>query len=1106
MKTKRFVSKGLLILLLLVLQGTAFGQLALIRQGEESAGQPEPGEWHGWSVALGDFDGDGYADLATGAPLEKTASEVFSSGSVVINYGSPHGLTWEGAHTLSVIDGSLEPSENHQMGRALAAGDFNGDGFADLAVGLPASTVNGESAAGRVLVYYGGSEGLPGSASIIHQGMVGAAVENGDLFGEVLAAGHLGDDAFDDLIIGVPEENDGRGAVFVIRGGQQGLNLGSTEIVVGEDLGHANQPGDNFGAAVAAGNIVGFPGGELIVGAPNASLTPSAAGSGMVYIANTSNNGISHEAQRVTAIDFGRPLVPGAQFGSALCVGYFWGEGNTLSLAIGAPADTTGGRVYVGRGTPLGISWSVTLGQSSVTGGGEVDDGFGSALAAGDHDGDGYGDLAVGSPGEDFELAFNGDDTGVVQVFFGSDEGPADEGAATWWTIDLGDQFIEPSWLGHSLAAGRTSASARHSFVAGAPRRNEDRGQVFDIAPWRQVRRILSQSAVAADCEGNIVYALRPFEHLKIASTTKIMTVLLGCEATKRPMIDPLHVALDEDYQIEQWMYEGFPLTSGCSIYGYTPLPEIFPETYKFEDLLYACIFPSGNDAAMAIADAMTGEVNEWNGPQDSAPNFIALMNERAEEIGMNDTHFTNPAGTDGDDPYSTAYDMWLLAKTAMANPLFREVVGSTSYMLDKVVAVGEVGIYDTVPVNLSYGWLNSMKNRDSRIIGVKPGGTPGAKSTGVAAARFDAEGNKIAFATGFRWLDSTYGGDKLAALVQLGLAFCNTDVGTPSGLAPANPPSGSSPLARHTFDYGTQLPQILQTSTFETSDSNPVDPTLPSESVGIVDLQAFHSGEAETAGARWEYRAMWELPGGEQTGLRIGPVVGGRVRLHVVNESGTRVPDSLLRLSGSLHPAPESITLPAGRDFYPKAWDNFSIPLGNVELLVHNGGKETIFLSMDGWFDLQMRFPEGDGKFTARLEPLKASLRTGHLLTRGESRSGRGFQVELLVEDRQGGAKFMPEFRITDFDHSRPAGNTSEQLSLSFTPVDWDYAIDTFVEELVIEATEAIGGTWRAIDRLPPGRDPLYQWIGDAPFRGNGFLRVRSDPVVTRAPELGDE
>ena len=73
----------------------------------------------------------------------------------------------------------------------------------------------------------------------------------------------------------------------------------------------------------------------------------------------------------------------------------------------------------------------------------------------------------------------------------------------------------------------------------------------------------------------------------------------------------------------------------------------------------------------------------------------------------------------------------------------------------------------------------------------------------------------------------------------------------------------------------------------------------------------------------------------------------------------------------------------------------------------------------------------------------------------------------------------------------------------MNFTTVDWDYSLESFVEELVIEATESIGGGWRAIDRMPTGENPLYEWSGDAPFRANGFLRVRSDPVVTRSPEV---
>lgn len=1066
-------------------------QLALIRQGDESVGMAEPDDWHGWAVALGDFNNDGHADLATGAPLEKTGSEVFTSGLVIINPGSPYGLTWNGAHALSVIDGGLDPAANHQMGRALAAGDFNGDGYDDLAVGLPASTVNGESAAGRVLVYYGGPTGLPGSASIIHEGMLGALVENGDLFGSALAAGRLGDDAYDDLVIAATGENGGRGAVFVIRGGPLGLQSGTTQILLGEDLGFPNQPGDAFGSAIAIGNIVGFSGAELIVGAPFAELTPSAPSSGIVYIANSSDGSVSTNATIITPLTVDDQPFNNGRFGAALCVGNFWGDGGTLDLAIGAPGAHTGGRVYIGRGTPLGIAWLVTLHQKDAD---EEGDDFGSALAAGDLRANGFDELAVGAPGEDFELAFFGDDTGSVYIFPGGPDGPSQADAEIWWTIDLGDPFFERAWLGHSLAAGRTSASARHSFVAGAPRRDDDRGQVFDIAPWRQVTRLLCQSAVAADCEGNVVYALRPFERVKVASTTKIMTVLLGCEATERPLNDPLRVELQESYAIEQWMYEAYLLTSGCSLYGFTPLPEVLVETYTFEDLLYACIFPSGNDASYAIADAMTMEIDAWGGLPNPAQQFVDLMNARAATIGMQDTFFTNPAGTDPGDPYSTAYDMWLLAKTAMANPLFREIVGSTSHIMDKILPGDEAGIFQTATINLSYGWLNAMKNRDSRIVGLKPGSTPGAKSTGVVAAQFDAAGNKLAYATGFRWLDSTYGRDKLAALVQLGLAFCNTDIETPDGLSPAPTPKGSSPLARGTFDYAAPVPTCIQFGSFEDAEPDPQNPAIASDSLGVIDLRAFNHGtNAATAGIRWQYRALWAMAPGTRAGLRITPVIGGKVRLHLPVEEGVTQATASLRLSGTLHPGFETIVLPPDTDLYPAVWDDFSIGAGPVELIIDNVGSDTIFLSLDGVFKLEMVLAGAPGEqFHARLEPLMASVRTGHLICRGDATNGTPPGVELIVENRQDGGRFVPPVEIVRFD--RQLSGRSEHLELDFAAVDWEGPLDPFIKEFLIESTDSLGSNiWQSLDLLPAEPTSFYQWQAEEPPQEHRFLRVRT-------------
>ena len=291
------------------------------------------------------------------------------------------------------------------------------------------------------------------------------------------------------------------------------------------------------------------------------------------------------------------------------------------------------------------------------------------------------------------------------------------------------------------------------------------------------------------------------------------MTVLLGCEATARSLGDPLHVALNETYTIENWMYTGFPLTSGCSIFGFTPLPTmILTENYSFNELLRICFPPSGNDVCYAIADKMTGEIANWSGHTTTAPNFVQLMNDRAAQIGMDDTLFTNPAGVDNGNPYSTAYDMWLLSLEAMENPLFRDIANSTDFIVDKMLPSGEVGIFQSFNVNASYTWLKNMKSRDSRIVGLKPGGTPGAKTTGVVAAEISPITKRLAHANGFGWDDGVYARDRLAELVQLGMSFCNTDFGdSPSGITGL-----PGPITHQQWNANDETRQAIQFGSFD--------------------------------------------------------------------------------------------------------------------------------------------------------------------------------------------------------------------------------------------------------------------------------------------------
>ncbi|MEJ2736235.1 MAG: FG-GAP repeat protein, partial [Anaerolineae bacterium] len=124
-------------------------------------GGAEEYDQFGWALAAGDFDGDGYSDLAVGVPGEKEEGEISGAGAVNVLYGSAAGL--------SAIDnqlwdqdsaGMVDPREQGDgFGIALAAGDWNGDGYSDLAVGVSGEDVGAVSDAGAVHILYGSGAG-----------------------------------------------------------------------------------------------------------------------------------------------------------------------------------------------------------------------------------------------------------------------------------------------------------------------------------------------------------------------------------------------------------------------------------------------------------------------------------------------------------------------------------------------------------------------------------------------------------------------------------------------------------------------------------------------------------------------------------------------------------------------------------------------------------------------------------------------------------------------------------------------------------------------------------------------------------------------------------
>lgn len=152
---------------------------------------------------------------------------------------------------------------------------------------------------------------------------------------------------------------------------------------------------------------------------------------------------------------------------------------------------------------------------------------------------------------------------------------------------------------------------------------------------------------------GEIIFEEEMHTRFAPYSTTKVMTALLAVQ----------NLPLDQEVTVsERAVKEGeatMDLQAG--------------EVVTVKDLIYGTLILSGNDAAWALAEAVSGDVDD----------FVDLMNQTAENIGCENTHFENPNGMDDKDHYSTAYDMLQITKLALSNETIREAAGTTKYTMD---------------------------------------------------------------------------------------------------------------------------------------------------------------------------------------------------------------------------------------------------------------------------------------------------------------------------------------------------------------------------------------------------------------------------------------
>ncbi|MBO1332790.1 FG-GAP and VCBS repeat-containing protein [Streptomyces sp. VRA16 Mangrove soil] len=199
------------------------------------------------TTAVADFDKDGYADLATRVwPGELTEGTDTDPGTVKIYYGSPTGPSKTRTKTItqstSGVPGASEKGD--QFGGRLGTGDANGDGYPDLAVGVPGEAIGSKAKAGAVVLLKGGKGGLTGTgAQAFHQDTTGVpgVAESGDVFGAALRLVDVTGDNKADLIAGAPGENLGSvvngGAVWQLRGATGGLTASNSVALNPTDIG-----------------------------------------------------------------------------------------------------------------------------------------------------------------------------------------------------------------------------------------------------------------------------------------------------------------------------------------------------------------------------------------------------------------------------------------------------------------------------------------------------------------------------------------------------------------------------------------------------------------------------------------------------------------------------------------------------------------------------------------------------------------------------------------------------------------------------------------------------------------------------------------------------
>lgn len=446
-----------------------------------------------------DFNGDGHADLAV------VSLSPAVKGAVHVIYGSDTGLRAAGAQrfTRATVP-TLAAVNVYTFGKSLAPGDFNHDGYGDLAIGIEKLEPGAEELSGALVVLYGSAQGLTATKSqyITHASISGPEHSAADdRFGWTLAAGDFGRGRSTDLAISSTAEGNG-GVVHVLYGSPNGLSLTDGQIWSRATPGVKGdvQPAVHFGDAMVADDFNGSGPDDLAIGAPEAKVGKHFS-AGVVHVLMGSADGLTAAGDQLWTRD--SPGVKGKAatsdgFGARLASGHFAGHAaadlavttllkNSVSVIYGSAKGLTASRDQLWDKHSAGLPAGSFAGQFPHS---PVAANFGHDPAGKKRD-----DLAICVPGRS--------GTGAALVLYGGSKGLRAAGSQQFRQDTAGIPDVPGDGTGfcNELAGGVFDGGAYAALAISSQKTfDEDDGQQHTYAPGTV--HVLAGSARGLTVEG----------------------------------------------------------------------------------------------------------------------------------------------------------------------------------------------------------------------------------------------------------------------------------------------------------------------------------------------------------------------------------------------------------------------------------------------------------------------------------------------------------------------------------------------------------------------------------------------------------------------------